>query len=128
MAWNDGLTTKKLFVDTALLTALFFGFVALLNRFWDFVELGSLSEYAWFMIIAEVFCAFVLLSTQSSGPSIGHSRENIAAKSMLDDPSQVMRNDMFNASRANSAGRLFVATLWPLTIIALEYFSEHFFR
>ena len=85
----------------------------------DWTAIRAPTDFGWMIVIAEVALACLLLSSQSAGTSISHSRENIATQSMIDDSSQVTRTELFIAARAISAGRLFLAALWPLAFIGV---------
>lgn len=113
------MKTPKLF-DTAVINIVLGGLLAAAIYGFDLSAITTLTEFSWLVVIIEIALACLLLSSQSAGSSVGHSRENLAARSLMDDPNQVSRSELFNATRAISAGRLFLATLWPLSVIAID--------
>lgn len=109
----------RFLIDTAVINLVLGGLLLAAIYGFDWSVITTLTEFAWVLVIAEVALACLLLTSQTAGSSVGHSRENLAARSMIDDPSQVTRSELFNASRAISAGRLLLATLWPLSFIGV---------
>lgn len=110
---------SRLLIDTFLLNVVVGSLLLAGIYTFDWAAIKTLTDFAWMVVIIEVALACLILSSQSAGSSVGHSRENIATQSMIEDPSQVTRSELFNASRAISAGRLFLAALWPLALIGV---------